>query len=437
MRYDILRHHHIRSTARLAAALALVAIAGCLTPGSNNWFQGSQPGTRDYTTRRFPVPREPAPPVVVEKQPERKQPDKKTGPSVGNPNSNDGVTLTVAGPGDVQRGSLATFDVNIKNDTTEAVENLSLVTQFDAGLEFPGADTRKFTRKIDRLQPGASKLFSLTLRCKTDGRQCSRFSLNAGDSEVVWKSVCLMVDEPLYGVDVILPKKRTAGSRVEPTVVLSNHSKRTLQNVRLEVGFDPTRLRPHKAGRRVQVKNDTLRWTVGNLKPGEGVPLQVEFDCLGQPGRCCLSTRVTVDDGPGDARYVCFETIAPPKTFDLQISETRDLLQIGDETEFIAVVRNRTDAKAAGPSLTVDVPANFRIVSAEAWSGAFKLPVKPTVKEGRVTFPSPGVIAAKSEVSFRIRAKAMRSAQAAFRAEMLDGTTSLLELDESVIVLPK
>ena len=422
----------VRSTIVLAALLAL---PGCITPGSQNWFAGRPPVQGDHTVQRIPVPRNPAPPIV--RQGPSTNGKKVESNKKDSADQNGGITLTVEAPPKVQRGSLVTFDVKIKNGSSDVVENLSLNSKFDAGLEYPGSDLREFKHKIDRLPSGESKLFSLTLQCKTDGQQCARFSLLKDQQEVVWKSVCVSVVEPIYGVSLILPDKRTAGSRVEPTIVVSNHSKQTLQNVRLELRYDSQQLKPYTLGERVKVEKGKATWNIGKLKPGEGVPLQGEFDCIGSVDQICLSTLVLIDDGPSDSRYRCFKVVSPPKTFDMRISETRDLLQIGDETEFIAGMKNRTDDKATGPSLVVDVPANFRIIDAEAWAGAFKLPIKPKIEDGRITFPSAGVIAAKSEVTVRVRVKALSAAQSAFRAEMLDGKTSLLKLNEPVLVLPK
>lgn len=413
----------IRYARQLPAVAVLGLLSGCCGLGTQNWFTGRPPVTDDQTVRRTPAPPDNGDPA---------SPPKK---SQGAPTT--AVTLNVTAPSRMQRGSQATFIATITNKGNAAAEGLELESRLDKGLEFPGSKDRAVHRPIASLEAGKSRTVSLTLQCRETGKHCAEFALKTNGRELVWKSVCLEVVEPVYGVKLILPKQRTVGSRVEPTVMLANNSQQPLKNVRLVLNYDATVFKPQTVGRRATATNGRLTWDIGNLKPGEGVPVQAEFGCLIKSDRACFSTEVTVDDGPTDARYACLEVVDPPETFDMRLSDTRDLLRTGDETEFIVGVLNRTSAKATGPVLAVDVPENFRIVSAEVWSGAFKLMTKSTVKDGRVTFESPGVVAVNSETTYRIRVKAMRPGQAEFQGDLQIEEKSLLKLGESITVLPR
>ena len=219
-----------KSTRWFFAALAILIVGGCAAPGRNTPF-----GTIDDSTAYAPQYRSYGPttavasptqsqrvekPVITDLEPSIPQlsesefeeteeviipePDPRISPYREVPNEETGplfapepLTTPPAGvddPGSVapparllleivrpERVTLdgdVRFDVTIRNDTANDVEDVDVYCTFEEGLQFPGKEETELRRNIGRVAAGDSQTMSLTLIAKQLGRHCANSPSN-------------------------------------------------------------------------------------------------------------------------------------------------------------------------------------------------------------------------------------------------------------------
>lgn len=418
-------------------ALGCLLHSGCASPDATQSLSQKPPADGAQEVHRIPpLVKLPEANRDTRKSPAKQPPEKKSGPTFpGEPEKQPGVALAVTAPRRAHIGGGALFRLLIRNDGSRPTDKLEVECRLGTGLEFSGRREKTFHQNIGVLAPGQSHPLALLLKPTQGGKLCAEFSLTSGSRELLWKSVCVEAVAPVYVLDVFVPPMRTVGALAEATVVLANRSDRDLKNVRLNVNFDPDKLKLKIATRGSKQASGQLTWPVGNLKAGDTFPLQTTFETLKSLERCCISVEVTADGAPSEFRSDCLKVVSPTGPFDMRLLDTTDLLQPGDETAIIIGVKNRTPNRANGDPLIVTIPDNYRVISLSAWRGTKKLALKPTLADGRITFPAPGPLDPYTDVVYRVCLKSLRPGRSTCSAELRSRDQPPLKLVEPMTVL--
>ena len=417
----------------LGAFALLILIPGCRTTDGRLWFDESPPtyAPTDQTTRRIPdgqydagrtTPTGPA--------------GTSSGPAFpgGKPSATN-LTLTVAAPRQVQLGRPALFDVAIRNNGTATVNAARIAVSFGDGLRFPGKTEQSFDQQLAPLPPGKTHTVALMLRGEALGTHCARFRLTLDGRETVWKSVCVQVVPRQYAVSLAVAPLRTVGGRTEFTLSLTNVAKDELHGATVSVEFDPRQLKPLSGSHGARVESGRLTWAVNRLRPGVGVHVQGEMECRVASPQVCLTAYVAAANAPSDREAVCWQVIEQGRPFDMRIADTRDVVRVGEATEVVVSVQNRSGKRAALPTLAVQVPANFRVVSTSVWEGTQSLAGKAAVDKGAVAFPPVEMVDADGVITYRIRVEALEAGGTSFTAKVALDAKTVLELSEPVTVV--
>jgi uncharacterized repeat protein (TIGR01451 family) len=345
------------------------------------------------------------------------------------------LSLTVRAPQQVQLGRPALFEAVVRNNGAAAVKDARVMVAFDEGLRFPGKEARSFDQQLGELPPGKSQTVALSLRGESLGTRCTRFRLALDGRETVWKSVCVQVVPRQYSLTIAAAPLRSVGSRTEFTVSLANVATEELRGAVVAVEFDPRQLKPLTGSHGAKVENGRITWAVNRLRPGVGVNVQGEMACVAVAKAVCLTATVTVQNGPADRETACWQVIEQGRPFDMRIADTRDLIRVGDTTEVVISVQNRSGKRATLPQLTTQIPESFRVVSTSVWEGTQSLAGRAAVDKGTVTFRPVAMVERDAALTYRIRVEAVKPGRTAFTAKIpLEGTTSL-ELSEPVMVV--
>ena len=396
-------------------------------PGTTVRRVPSQPGgTGTVTQKPLPEPRKTVPST----------PSKKTGPQFpGGTVTTVKLSLLVTAPLKVQLGSPVTFDAVVRNDGSAPVRAASVQVRFDDGLQFPGHGEKIVNRPIDNLAPGKSVTISFSLTATQLGSSCAEFSMKLDGRETVWKKVCVEVVPRQFAVNVAFAPLRTVGGSSEFTVSVENVSKQELRGVTVEVRFDPRLLKPRDGTRGARVGKGVLTWNVNRLRPGVSVHLQAEMACLAATKQACLQVSVISADVPEDRRIVCSGIIETGKPFDMRMADTNDVIRVGDETDIVISVRNRSGKRGSLPELEVTIPDGFEVRSTSVWEGRQPLVTKATVTPGTLSFPSIPMVAIDASITYRIRVKAKNPGHTQFSAKIKLDEQTTLELHEPVTVI--
>ncbi|HTI52455.1 MAG TPA: hypothetical protein VL475_15935, partial [Planctomycetaceae bacterium] len=199
------------------------------------------------------------------------------------------LELTVDAPKRKQVGSQATYRVTVRNSSDGPVSNVMVECRFDEPLVFTGSDKHRVVQRFEQLLPGEVKELALSLYSNDIGAHCCRFAVRTGEgaAEGSEKSVCVEFVSRQLQIDLLGPTRRTEGSRAEFTITLTNHSVRTLTDVKALLSHDQA-LVPREASAGRETKPGNLTWDLGTLQPMESIQLQVDFECRSLARRACV-----------------------------------------------------------------------------------------------------------------------------------------------------
>ncbi len=312
-----------------------------------------------------------------------------------------------------QLGSGATFHLTINNVSDRAIRNVLLECEFDPEFMFPGRREKKIGQILGTLQPGESKEISLTLYSDSLGSHCCRFRATADKEELVWKSVCVEYEKKQLDLSILGPSTRTIGSRAEFIVKLSNVSDTDLNNVQAVIDYDPV-LTPREASIGSTRETGKLKWSLDTIRKGEGVQLQVEFDCEVAAEHACLRVNINSPDLPTEQVSACVKVKPPQGVFDVQVRDTKDPITRGEETVYEVSIENRGLQPARDISLQAKIPRMFRVVSVEAHQGNQKLNLNPEVNQNLLKVSPVRELPADAFLRYTILVKAIGSGDGEF-----------------------
>ena len=359
-------------------------------------------------------------------------PKSQSGPRMTVPTTTDRLEMTVDVIPKRQLGSGATFYLIIKNVSDRSVRNVLLECEFDNTLLFPGRREKKIGQRLGTLQPGESKEISLTLYSDSLGSHCCRFRASADGEELVWKSVCVEYEKKQLDLSVIGPSARTIGSRAEFIVKLTNVAEADLNNIEVVVSYDPV-LNPREASIGSERETGQLKWALDTVRKGEGVQLQVEFDCEVAAEHACLRVNVISPELPNEQVSACLKVTPTQGVLDVQVRDTKDPITRGEDTVYEVSIENRGLQPAKDISFSAKIPRMFRVVSVEAHQGNQKLTLRPEVNQNILTVSPIRELPADAFLRYTIQVKAIGSGDGEFEVTISGADAEKLETRVSEI----
>ncbi len=334
-------------------------------------------------------------------------------------------------------GSGATFRITIVNTGRKTLPNVAVDSQFDAALVFPGSDEKRARQNLGTFAPGQRREIALTLVAKTAGTHCCRFTLYSDGVETVMKEVCVEFTQKQFEVSLTGPWRRSLQSRAEYFLRLANATTRTLPAVTVHVAY-PQELAIREASAGSVRAPGSLTWTLNDLKPDEGVLIELEFECVKPADAACVRIDIAAD-GLTPARESACVMIESPRTgWDLRVGDGDDPIDVGQETDLQVSLSNRQAGTTSRVGLTVEVPDTLSISGADVFLGNRPLTVRVSRNDQHLTFEPVELSAGGAAVNFRIRVKGKKAGIAAFRAVAADAAgRNSLERDEAIIVNPR
>ncbi|QDU07829.1 hypothetical protein [Gimesia aquarii] len=371
------------------------------------------PQPRDLPERISPRP-ELKRPDYLKKSPQSKSgPKLQSGPKMTAPATTGPLELSVDVIPKRQLGSGATFYVIAKNVGDRAVRNVLVECEFDTEFLFPGRREKKIGQRLGTLQPGESKEISLTLYSDILGNHCCRFRAIANGEELVWKSVCVEYEKKQLDLSVIGPSLRTVGSRAEYIVKLSNVSDVDLNNIQAVISYDAVFV-PREASIGSERETGQLKWSLDKIRKGEGVQLQVEFDCEVAAEHACLQVMVSSPELPNEQASACLKVAPLQGVLDVRVRDTKDPITRGEETTYEVSIENRGLQPARDISLQAKIPRMFRVVSVEAHQGNQKLNLRPEVNQNILKVSPVRELPADAFLRYTILVKSISSGDGEF-----------------------
>ena len=161
-----------------------------------------------------------------------------------------------------------------------------------------------------------------------------------------------------------------------------------------------------------------MSWELGGVQPGEGVQLQIEFECRIPAESACLTAEISGANFSAEHLEKCITVVPLQGSVDLQAMDRLDPLKVGDETEYIVTVQNRDLRAVRDVGLRAEVPAQLQFLSADVTQKDQPLPVKAEAQQAQVVFEPIEALAPDAVLTYRIRVKAITPGDGAFVARL-------------------
>jgi len=329
----------------------------------------------------------------------------------------DGVTvrkrldMTIDVPRRKQVGSEVTYRVTVQNSGDQPAEEVAVYCEFDRLLKFAQGDDRQIVHRIGDLLPGETREIALPLRAISTGTHCCRFSLRSREGEreeeTLWKSVCIDYVERYLDVELIGPRQRTVGSRAEFTLAFVNRGSRPIPQARVIATHDAA-LIAREATSGANQRDGHLAWDLGDVQPGEGVQLQVEFECRTPARRACLLMEVGGTDVPLEQAETCVEIMPVPGLLDLQVADLTDPVKAGGKVTFEVSVQNIGLQQARAIQVEIEASEALKILGGSVRQNDQQVDVKTTRRNGRLVFDPIDQLAPDVRLVFQIETEALQ-----------------------------
>lgn len=339
----------------------------------------------------------------------------KTGPSLDPRDQSvlPKIDLQIDVPNLIQVGSGVTFNITVRNPTNQPIKNVIIEADLDRPLVFPGHLEKRVRRSLGTIAPSASREIKVMLTSDKQGTHCARFTVTAGGEEVAWKEVCVKYVARDLAVSIVSPQERTVGSRAEFTIKLLNRAPRKLTDVHVIVTYDDD-LEPRESSTGAVFEKRRLLWNLGDLKSGEGVQLQIEFECLAAEERACVTVDVSGINLPDERASKCLRVVPQAGLLYVEVRDTRDPITLGEKTEHVITVRNRSPQTLHQIRLTVVVPDSLRVLSTTVMQGSQKLKVDTNADGDQIAFAPIAALPAGATLTYRIESKSLRAGDSTF-----------------------
>ncbi|RMG33355.1 MAG: hypothetical protein D6725_15870 [Planctomycetota bacterium] len=406
------RNDAVSRRSRIVASMAIIcALGGCLTLVSDGNWQGGvvDPGRGESAGRRrgparyqpprqVPQPRLGAP--GTSEGPVLPLPESPTGtgaewkaprPSDGPPAARlESVAVPATLQMDVQAekrrvvGGQVTFQVTVRNTGDRPADDVVITVEFDAAMRFPDREGHRAEQRLGTLDAGAERTIGLTLRCDTEGTHCARFRLTQEGREVVWRETCIEWVPRELSIFVLAPAVVTRGGRAEFVVQLRNDAQHPLRNLWCTLRHDAA-LQVRELTSDYELKADTARWKLGDLRPGESVWLAAEYECSVATEQACVAVEAAADGVPVDGRTQCVRVEEPRPPLTVFVEDAGDPVPATRQIAYVVTLRNTTldPLQDVVLELTARGPVRFGTVELER-SGAVEFAVERRADSRRV-----------------------------------------------------
>ena len=392
---------------------------------------------------RMETPPAQLPPESVVPESDEGKPRGETGPRLDGPTfpgiepaAKGKVDLQVRSPAKGRIGSQITYELTVRNGTGTDLEDVVVESEFDASLKFPGSHEKRVRQSIGQMSPGEMRSMALTLIADEPGSCCCRFSVASRGVESAWKSVCTAVSSREVELKLVGPMRRFVGGRAEFTAKLANASQQRWTGVEAKISY-PAALVPREASTGARQTSGALFWNLGDLEPGEGVQLQVEFECPIVVDQACVAVRLSGVGLQESGTQSCLDVAPLSGGVHLEVSDGLDPISVGDQTEYLVWVRNRAPRGAFPVEITADIPEILQVVSADAKTSRPGGPEPEGGIQGNrvVLGPNSEEIRAGDSLLLRIRVKALRHGDGWMKVRSTTGAGDPpVELHESTTV---
>jgi uncharacterized repeat protein (TIGR01451 family) len=315
------------------------------------------------------------------------------------------LAMTISGPDEVLFGQSKIYKLTVSNPGNGDTENVVVGLSPVGHSSDSGANHR-----LGTLRAGESKMIDVELTARQAGVLTIKAQAFADDGLRAEAAEQVLVRRANLRVEVEAPKIKYAGTVGTYHAKVVNAGNATAENVQLAAMLPPeSKYVSSNASGRLEAQQGKVNWMIGTMQPG--AERLFELQCsLSAPGENRMQFVTNADDDltAAAASSTRVEALADLK---LEIRDPQGPIAVGEDTVYEVHIRNR-GTKAAD---TIDLAVFFSEgLEATAVEGGTH-----EIGPGQVVFRPIETLAAGEAAVFRVRARAGKSGNHIFRAEVV------------------
>jgi uncharacterized repeat protein (TIGR01451 family) len=242
------------------------------------------------------------------------------------------LSVKSTSPPRVEVGQEVQFKVEVTNTGRTTLTNVTITDTFDPGLTHKDGEVSPIVKMLGTLAPNQTERFGATFRVDQPGKLCHRLEVLADGGHTAGTTGCVegvaaagggAGAMPKVSVLVSGPQKLEVGKIQKVNITIKNDSSAPLTNLQLTASF-PKSLTPKRAsGGAPLVDDKELNWSIPQLKSGESVVKQIEFEGAAIDPAAIVKARLTSDQAPSQTSEAAINVtppaITPPRSPDTGI----------------------------------------------------------------------------------------------------------------------
>ena len=322
------------------------------------------------------------------------------------------LSIRMSGPQSASVGEIAQFKIELSNTSSRPLTNVVVRDAYDPGLSEVNGKASPLEIAYPEIAAGETRQFAITFRVEEPGKQCHRVSASSAEGHSAATSGCVngvMASTPpseaasQVQIRIQAPAEIPVGQQTDPAdpssftgaqrvqVEVTNGSKTTLTNVRLEIDNSAS-LTPLEVSEGFQqTETGLVYWIVPQLRPGEKISRTVLVGGTEADPRAAIRATVTSDQAAEQTKEAMIRVVQPaaveprgPKAgpaapaanagnLTVTAADNPDPVKAGAEVSYLVDVSNRGTRADADIGLTFTLPAGFRLKTVSERSGRLQV----------------------------------------------------------------
>ncbi len=314
------------------------------------------------------------------------------------------IELDLDGPREVVHGQKEVYKLSMANTGNGPAENLDVVLT----PRGPGENVSA-SHKLGTLAAGEKKVIEVELTARQAGQLTIEVEVRGDGGLQASLSERITVRRAELSVDLKGPKVQYVGTTGTYAIEVSNPGSAAARNLRVSAALPEGAEHVTAAeGGEAGFDGRSVQWKVDQIAPGAS--RQFNFKCtLGRPGLGRIEVEVAADDGLTASGSLATQVEAMAD-LSLTVVDPAGPVPVGDEAVYEVRIQNRGSKSAQGVEAVAYFSHGIEPFAAEG--AAHK------VGPGQVVFsPIAAIPAGKTHV-LRVKAKAEKSGNHVFRAEV-------------------
>lgn len=316
------------------------------------------------------------------------------------------LSLKKVGPTQAGVNETLTYRLTVANTGDVEARDVKITDSLPAGLEH-ASGKKQLLWSLGTLAPGQSRSVEYQAVAKTLGKHCNHAvaTTESGVHEEV--ETCVTIVDAKLAVTKAGPSKRYVNLPATYDFTVTNEGTATLANVTLTDPV-PEGLTFVSASDEGILTDSKVQWLLGSLDPGASRTVRVVFRAQGAVKAC---NRVTASAEPTLTAHaeICTEFVGISALL-LEVVDTADPVELGEETTYLIIVRNQGSLPAGNVAVAAQLPPQEEFVSATG-------PAAHKHDKQNVAF-APVTLPARGEARFNIVVRAAQAGDVRFKVDL-------------------